>query len=356
MSLFKDMLGSSESLFKNPVALDFDFVPKLIPYREGETTHIATCIKPLLNGMNGRNVLVYGSPGIGKTVATRHVLAELEEETDEVIAFYVNCWQHNTSYKIFLSLCDQLDYKFTQNKKTEELFDVVKKAVNKKACVFAFDEVDKIEDEGFLYSILEEVYKKCIILLTNRRDWLADLDTRIRSRLMPDLLEFKPYNAEETRGILKNRKELAFVSGVFEEEAFDIVVRKTAELGDLRTGLFLLKESGLAAEEAGSKIITKEHVALAVKKMDSFSIKKSTDLEDETRFILSIVKKNPGKKIGDIFRAYQDAGGKAVYKTFQRKIARLESSKFISVKKINGGTEGNTTMIYTTDNKKLTDF
>ena len=36
--LFKDILGSSESLFKekSDVPLDFSFIPKLVPYREME--------------------------------------------------------------------------------------------------------------------------------------------------------------------------------------------------------------------------------------------------------------------------------------------------------------------------------
>ena len=69
MSLFKGMLGSEESLFLNPVALDYDFMPKLIPYREQEQKHIATCIKPLFQQRSGRNLIITGPPGIGKTVA-----------------------------------------------------------------------------------------------------------------------------------------------------------------------------------------------------------------------------------------------------------------------------------------------
>ena len=70
MTLFKDVGRKTASLFKNAVALDFDFVPKLIPYREAETQYIATFIAPLMQGRNGRNALIFGAPA---SVAT-HIL------------------------------------------------------------------------------------------------------------------------------------------------------------------------------------------------------------------------------------------------------------------------------------------
>jgi len=89
--LFKDMLGSEESLFKNEVALNFDYQPKLIPFREIHQKTIASCIKPLFQKRNGKNLFIHGMPGVGKTVACRHVLDELPETTDEIIPLYINC-------------------------------------------------------------------------------------------------------------------------------------------------------------------------------------------------------------------------------------------------------------------------
>ncbi|MCP3686606.1 MAG: AAA family ATPase [bacterium] len=357
MGIFNDMLGSDESLFKNELALDYSFVPKVIPYRESEQRQIAACIKPLFQKRNGRNVIVFGPPGVGKTVACRHLLNEIEDETDDIVPIYVNCWQHNTTFKVFLESCNAIGYKFTQNKRSDELFAEIKRTMNKKGAVFVFDEIDKAEDFDFLYSILEDVYRKTIILITNHQEWLASLDTRIRSRLMVDALEFKSYNENETRGILKQRMEFAFVPGVWEDDAFEAVAAKTSALNDIRRGLYLMRESALAAEDKASKKITKEHVETALKKLDDFTIKDSATLDDETRFVLGIVKKNSGKKIGDVYKAYQDAGGKMVYKTFQRKITKLEKSKFISTEKVSGGAEGKTTILsYAKKEKKLTDF
>jgi len=354
--LFKDILGSSETLFKNDVALDYSFQPKLVPYREKEQKFIANCIKPLFQEKNGKNVFIFGQPGVGKTVACTKILKELEEETEEIIPIYINCWQRNTTYKIILEICELMGFKFVQNKKTEELFRWIKQNLNKKSVVFVFDEVDKLEDFDFLYMILEEIYRKTIILITNYKEWIIELDERIKSRLMPEITEFKPYNYDETKGILKQRLDSAFHANVFSDDAFELIAKKTFEMQDIRAGLYLVKEAGRIAEDKSSRKIIAEHAQQSISKIDEFSIKNPNELAADEQLILSLIKDNSGKKIGDCFRLYQENGGKLVYKSFQRKIDRLHKDKFIVVEKTAGGEEGNTTIIKNNSEKKLTEF
>ncbi len=356
MNLFKDMLHSEESLFKNIVALDYDFIPKMVPYRTNEQKIIANCIKPLFQNANGRNLLLYGKPGVGKTVACKHVLNELEEETDEIIPIYINCWQKDSTYKVLVEICEQLNYMLTHNKKTDELFKIVKNILNKKSAVFVFDEADKLQDLDILYFILEEIYKKTIILITNHKEVILDFDDRIKSRLMAQPVEFKEYNELETKGIMKERLQFAFVPDVWDQMAFDIAAKKAFLISDIRAGLYLLKEAGHAAEDESSRRIEVRHIEQALKKLDEFTIKNKNQLEDESRFILSIVKKNSGKRIGDLFKIYQNEGGSSVYKTFQRKINKLADNRFLHLEKSGGGSEGNTTLVSFSGNKTLDDF
>ena len=358
MGAFNGMLKGGESLVKNELALDYSYIPKLIHYREGQMRTIAAAIKPLFQKRNGRNMFIYGLPGVGKTVAVKHILKEIEEESEDVTPFYINCWQKNTAFKILTEMCDVVGYKLVQNKRTEELFDIVKQYVNKseRSAVFVFDEVDKIEDFDFIYSVLEDVFRKSVVLITNYKEFIAELDERIKSRLTAEMLEFQPYNLSETRGVLKQRMDYAFVQGVWEDDAFEAVVQKTAKMSDIRTGLYMMKEAALVAEERSSRKITAADVSVAMKKLDDFSIKKAEELEEEVKLILGIIKENSGKKIGDLYRAYQESGGKMVYKTFQRKISKLEEDRFITTKKIEGGKEGKTTIISYGKEKKLTEF
>ncbi len=342
---FKDMLKDNETVFKDPVALDYDYIPKVVPYREAEEREIILSIKPLLQRRNGKNIFIYGKPGIGKTLICKSVIKELEETTDEVIPFYINCWKKNSTYKIAMQLAEDLNLPFVQTKKTDELLDLVKREINKSSAVFIFDEADKIEDYSFLYFVLEEIYRKTIIIISNTREWLVTLDDRIRSRLLPQTIEFKPYTKKEVEGILKERIKYAFVEGALTEEAFDLIVDKTYEAEDIRVGLFLLKEAGNNAELRASKKIEKEDAVKAIRQLNTFSIKSSESLDDETRRILKICKENSGKKIGELYKIYTSEGGTAVYKTFQRKISKLEKAGFLKLKKLIGGSEGTTTIV-----------
>ncbi|MFP4403777.1 MAG: Cdc6/Cdc18 family protein [Nanoarchaeota archaeon] len=364
MGLFNNILKNDETLFKDEIALDFSFQPKLIKHRENEQREIAFAIKPLFYKKNGKNLLIHGKPGVGKTVALKHVLKVIEEgeeeledaDYDDIFTIYINCWQKNTSYKIIVEICEKLNYKFIQNKKTEELAKKITSIINKKSVVFVFDEVDKLEDYDFLYTLLEQIYRKTIILITNYKDWIINLDQRIKSRLMPDIIEFLPYNNKQTKDILEQRKEWAFYPNVWTDDAFFKIIEKTTKEQDIRTGLHLMKESANYAEIKSSRTIEIEHVNKALGKIEEMNIKNPEELTDEEKFILEIIKKNSQKKIGELFNIYKDENGKNTYKTFQRKIKKLADNKFISVKKILGGNDGSTTIVNFQKTKKLNEF
>ena len=357
MALFDKMLSSNESLFKDEIALSFDYIPKIVPYREAQQRHIASCIAPLFSKRNGKSLFISGRPGIGKTVAVRHVLGEVEEKTDDIIPLYINCWQKNTSFKIAIELCEQLGYKLTMNKRTDELFSIAKQMLNKKECVLVFDEVDKLEEFDILYHILEEVYRRAVIIITNGKEWLGNLDERLRSRLSTEVLEFRPYTQSETDGILRQRIQYAFVAGIWEPEAISLVSERTSQLQDIRSGLFLLKEAGEIAEAKASRKITLDHAREAITKLADFEINSSQDLDTDAKKVLDIIKGEQSEiKSGDLFRKYQEAGGTASYKTMHRTIKKLEQGKLITLRKVEGGKEGTTSLIRLNTVKKLTEF
>jgi cell division control protein 6 len=258
---------------------------------------------------------------------------ELEEEVDDIFVFYINLWKKNTQYKIILELCAQLDYKFIQNKSADELFQIIKSKINQKSAVFILDEIDKAESLEILYSLMEDIYKKTLILITNDHSFIYKLDPRLKSRLLPDNLEFKPYSQTEVENILKNRIELAFHSGVFPKENLNLIATKTYNSSDIRKGLFLLRESGLIAESLSLKQISLDHITKALSKLDDST--QPLELDTDEKKILKAITSNPDKTTQEIFSLYQKEGNKSE-RTFQRKLKTLEKANLIKLESVAG--------------------
>jgi archaeal cell division control protein 6 len=325
--MFKDMLKHDETLFKDDIALDPDYIPKILKYRENEQQHFATLIKPLIQKRQGSNLFIYGSPGIGKTAACKHVLREMELETDQVKSVFINCWKFDTVYKILVEICNQIGYKWIQNKTGDKLLKDISEVLNKKASVIVLDEVDKLKEEQIIYQLLEELQKKCIFMITNEKDWIAKLDNRVKSRLLPEMLEFKPYNYDETKGILEERKNYAFFPNSWDNEAFEKIAEYCFEKEDIRTGITLLRNSTNNAEMKSSKLVKLQHVQEAISKIKGFEQAK-IDLDSEDKEIIKILKETPELTALEIYKKYNLKFEKSI-RTLRRKLDRLKEAKAI---------------------------
>lgn len=331
MAVFnQSFLQHDETIFKDELVLDYEYLPHILKFRENQQQHIATIIKPLFAGRMGSNLLITGKPGIGKTAACKHVLREMEQHSERIIGIYVNCWKQDTAFKVIVDICQQLGYKWVQNKKTNELMDEIAKILNKKGVVIILDEVDKLKEEQIIYQLVEDISKKCIIMITNEKDFLALLDQRTRSRLIPEIVEFLPYKYNEIETILEERKKFAFYEGVLKKEIFEPIVEKSYEEEDIRTGLFLLKEAGNAAEQRSSKTISMEDVQKAIGKVSSFQRSKAA-LDDEEKELLKIIKEHSGETSTKIYGLYNEMYDKSD-RTFRRKLSTLKENKLVEVR------------------------
>jgi cell division control protein 6 len=267
------------SLFINPAIVEQAYLPKLLPYREEQHQYLAECIKPLMNGRTGRNLLVVGAPGIGKTACTKFILRKLMEETDNIMPIYINCWKRDTSSKIINDMAVQLEVKIGEKVYSDEIFDMLVGKLNKyDGVVLAFDEIDKVKDFDFLYRVVEDVERKTIFLITNVSDWIAKVDRRLMSRLMLDRIEFKPYKFEEVRGILYERQKYAFAPRIWDYDAFESIIRKTFTSKDIRIGLFLMKTAGEIAEAKNATKIEIDDVNKAMEKLKDFYESEDKDI------------------------------------------------------------------------------
>jgi len=110
----------------------------------------------------------------------------------------------------------------------------------------------------------------------------------------------------------------------------------------------------LAAEDTGTRKVSVENAQSALSKSGIFSVKSTDDLAADAKTILELVKSQSEGRIGDLFKLYQEQGGNANYKTFQRRIEKLSQGGYVNTKKVVGGKEGSTTII--SRNKSLDEF
>ncbi len=341
MGLFDDMLKDGESLLREEGILDFDYLPDLLPYRENQQAYIAECIKPLARGQRGKSLLINGSPGIGKTSCVKYVLRQLEESTDEIKSVFVNCWKKQTTNAVLTDIANQLGAIGSQFKNTDDLWDQIFKRLSKfRGVAIALDEIDQCKEYDFLYQLAENIKMMTLVMITNEKEFLAGMDSRIRSRLVVEELEFKAYRRDEIEGILGERRKLAFRPGSWSPEAFDLVVEKCSAKGDVRLGLVLMREAARAAEKQAAKRITVEHVM----KSKASIVEEAADsgLDEKEKKVLQAIRENRGIESGKLAEVLKSQGMAVPESTLRRILTKLDKGGYIFREPAQTDTGGNT--------------
>src|SRR2546425_6987871 len=95
-----EKMGPEESrIFKNEEVLYPEYLPDVLPHREEQVKLLARNLTPASEGRKPQNTFVYGTPGIGKTAATKYVFREFESYSG-IKTVYINCWDFKTSLAI----------------------------------------------------------------------------------------------------------------------------------------------------------------------------------------------------------------------------------------------------------------
>jgi len=327
--LFDDVLADNESLFAKEDILDFTYLPERLPFREGQQEYLAEAIKPIMAGRQGKTLFLHGGPGIGKTSSVKFVFRELTEKTDDVKPVYINCWKKPTTNTVLGQFAKELGLTCSQFKSNEELWGKINEKMSRfKGFVLAFDEIDRAKEQDFLYQVAEHIKNVCILLISNDSSFLKDLDHRIRSRLVLEDLEFPPYTQAEVQDILRERVKAAFAPNVFAPEALGMVIRKTHERNDIRTGLILLREAGRVAESDSSKKVKKEHVEKALSSLVDANPKKQ-ELSEREKMVLDIIAADSGIESGEIVTKLEKASIAMPSSTLRRITQKLEKDGLI---------------------------
>lgn len=334
--LFSDILMNDETLFRDENVLDYDYLPEKLPGREGEISVIAESIKPLFVKRKPSNLFIYGKPGIGKTACTRYVLKEVKEASNNILPLYINCWNNQTTHAAVIKLSQILGLILPPKGISTE--EVIQKCLNalkqRKGSVICLDEFDRLKEHDLLYSLIE-LGNVAVLLITNERDYLNNLEPRLLSRLCLNNLGFNNYTKNQVMEILLIRAKQAFYPNVISREVINLISENAQ--GDIRRGIGLMIESGKAAEKDASKEIKDKHVNLALEKLSSIMIK---ELKSHNKEVYDLIKKNPGLTTGKIYDAYKKEGGDLSMRSFRRYVNNLEELGLIKADETSKGFKG----------------
>ncbi len=341
-------LEEYETLFRNEDVFNYEFLPEKLPGRETEIEEISLTIKPLVHNRTPSNLFISGPRGVGKTACVRFVFRQVEENTPIKTSF-INCWEHSSSFSILQKVAIDIGIPIPRKGVSkDELISVMRNKIkNVKGVAVALDEVDKLEEQDILYQLTEFFGKKiAIVLITNHKEFLLDLEERIKSRLGLLHLEFNPYTKDQVEEILRERIKIGLKPGAIDEKAFNLIVDACYKSEDIRKGLFLILTAGRIAENKQRLKIKVEDVKEAIDKMkESFDVDTKKITNPEEKFILECIKKNPGKTSGEIFKYYKKNGGKLGERSYRKYINHLIQLNLIEAKELNKGQRGRTRVL-----------
>jgi cell division control protein 6 len=315
------MLSWDESVFRDEHVFEIDYVPETFRHRESQLESLKYALRPAARGSRPLNTVVRGPPGTGKTTSVQKLFSELRAQTD-VRTVRVNCQVDSTRYAVFSRIFEGIfDYEPPSSGISfKKLFGQIADRLveDDEVLVVALDDVNYLfyenEASDALYSLLRahEAHagaKVGVICVSSDLSLsvIEELDSRVQSVFRPEEVYFPKYDAEEVVDILRERATRGFHDGVLGATELDRVAELTAESGDLRVGIDLLRRAGLNAEMRASRTISLEDVDEAYEKSKYVHLSRSLrGLSESETALVKVLAEHDGEQAGSVYEAFHE--------------------------------------------------
>ncbi|GAB7014304.1 ORC1-type DNA replication protein [Halolamina salina] len=316
------MLSWDESVFRDESVFEVDYVPETFKHRESQLESLKYALRPAVRGSRPLNTVIRGPPGTGKTTAVQKLFGELGVEAPNVRTVRVNCQVDSTRYAVFSRLFQSVfDYEPPSSGVSfKKLFEQVTDRLveEDEVLIVALDDVNYLfyenEASDTLYSLLRahETHTGArigVVVVSSDLSLsvMDELDSRVQSVFRPEDIFFPSYDAPEIVDILRERVERGFHDGVLSAPELDRVAELTAESGDLRVGIDLLRRAGLNAEMRGSRTIEEEDIEEAYERSKYVHLARSLrELSDSERALVRVVAEHGGEQAGDVYDVFHE--------------------------------------------------
>ena len=315
------MLSWDESVFRDEHVFEIDYVPETFRHRESQLESLKYALRPAARGSRPLNTVVRGPPGTGKTTSVQKLFSELRAQTD-VRTVRVNCQVDSTRYAVFSRIFEGVfDYEPPSSGISfKKLFGQIADRLveDDEVLVVALDDVNYLfyenEASDALYSLLRahEAHagaKVGVICVSSDLSLsvIEELDSRVQSVFRPEEVYFPKYDVDEVVDILRERAKRGFHDGVLGDTELDRVAELTAESGDLRVGIDLLRRAGLNAEMRASRTISVDDVEEAYEKSKYVHLSRSLrGLSDSEAALVEVLAEHDGEQAGSVYEAFHE--------------------------------------------------
>ena len=353
--------GKEQEIFRDERFLYPEYLPEKLPHRESEIDSLVYAFQPVLKGKKPSNVFVVGDSGTGKTVTVKYVLNELESYSDRAKSLYINCFECNTRYAVLAKITNFMKIAIPRRGlATDEVYSKFLEGLKKTdfTPLVVLDEVEQLlareEASKLFYDLLRIVEHQQnnigLIFISNDFSFTSKLDSRVKSSLAEETIEFRQYSPQQLKDILRERAQYAYAPNVLEEDVINVAAAHAAKKkGDARIAIECLWKAGREAERQNSAKVTLDHLRSAFEKVDARSAEKILPYlsENETMILKLIAEQKENEtRSGKLYELYSKTSPKPVtQRSFRDTIAKLESAGVISAPILEKGIKGRTKMI-----------
>ena len=287
-------LAKNASSIRNFQIFDFNYIPDKPLMRNEMRTIIDSLLRYQQTGI-ANNAIILGSRGCGKSVSAKYLMKIMAEQ-GSLNFIYINCRQHNTSFKIVADILGTSPRGCSLDELWQR-FEIGSKGKT----VFILDEIDLMSDKDrhidILYLISRSPKNYQALLLSNNPKFVNTLDESINSTLQPEIIHFRNYNAEEIQKILADRAQIGLIStpgGIINEIAAMTVGNTNS---DVRVAIKTLYLWAIEPE-----VSIKEHFEKARRDI-IFDVVK--DLNDKNLLILKAALSQQNAFVKDVYEMYR---------------------------------------------------
>jgi Cdc6-like AAA superfamily ATPase len=313
--------------------------------RDKEQHLLKEYLQDVLNGKKGA-LYIHGSPGIGKTTTTKHIINQFEDayRAEVIYKNAANATPNQVLHEIHNRVCAEVEGKIPSKTLVQRILNHRLKD-SKFILILVLDNFDRMQHVDDLlwdfHSISQKLPRVGLILISTSQAKLRGLiGERLYDRFNPEIYEFAPYSADRLFEIIEARIKQVYPKNFVDRESLGRLCEYVAEGGGNARYLFSLFLDALEEMPRGSlrlsseidDIVEREKTKQLRNALDEMRISLPVKFE-----VFRIIQSNQGLDTGAVIALAREKGLHVSPRTIQNYLTDLERMGLIKLQRIRKG-------------------